>query len=185
MVNLLTGAIALFSAATLVSGKAVTFGIARKHSPTAKQAASATKNRATSFKKHTAGNSFAASSTLPNVSLENAQFSYYMPITLGTPPQDFSMVLDTGSAVLWVPDSTCSAVSCFNAQHYFNSTASSTYSRISGNTLQASYGTGSASGYLGTDTLTFGNGAVTITKQEFGQATTQSYITNNGNGTYP
>lgn len=183
MVNLLAGAIALFSAATLVSGKSVTFGIARKHSPTAKQAATASKDRAVSLKhSHAKGNSLAASSGPPTLSLQNAQFSYYMPITLGTPPQTFSMILDTGSSVLWVPDSTCSPLSCFNAQHYFNSTASSTYSRISGDTLSASYGSGSASGYLGKDTLTFGNGAVRITKQEFGQATTQASITNNGDG---
>jgi hypothetical protein len=181
MVNFLSGAIALLSAVTLVAGEAVTFDIARKHSPSAKQAATAAKNRATALTKQThAGNSLWAGHAPPTLSLQNAQYSYYMNITLGTPPQDFTMVLDTGSAVLWVADSACSPSVCVDALHYFDSSASSTYTRIANNTLEAYYGLGNATGYLGTDTLTFGNGAVKITKQEFGQATAQAYITDNG-----
>ena len=77
------------------------------------------------------------------------QLLYVAPISLGTPPQSFNVVLDTGSSNIWVPDVSCSFGGC-TGKHHFDSSKSSTYSK-NGQHFSIHYGTGSASGFLGTD----------------------------------
>jgi len=97
----------------------------------------------------------------------NAQ--YYGPITLGTPPQQFTVVFDTGSSNLWVPSSKCSILQpACDLHKRYNAGKSSTYV-ANGENFNITYGSGSMTGFLSQDTLQFGG--LTITKQVFTEAT--------------
>ncbi|KAM9330210.1 pepsin A-like [Gastrophryne carolinensis] len=79
---------------------------------------------------------------------------YFGTISIGTPPQEFSVVFDTGSANLWVPSVSCSSMACTNHQK-FNPQASSSF-QSAHETVSISYGTGSISGSLAFDTVQVG-----------------------------
>lgn len=85
----------------------------------------------------------------------------------------FEIVPDTGSSNLWVVDKACTTKACNGdpavfARDKFDTTASTTFVKET-RTFQIAYGTGSCSGYLGTDILNIGG--IQIQKQEFGVAT--------------
>ncbi|ELK05888.1 Chymosin [Pteropus alecto] len=80
---------------------------------------------------------------------------YFGKISIGTPPQDFTVVFDTGSSDLWVPSVYCKSDACKNHRR-FNSSESSTFQKL-GQPLSIQYGTGSMEGILGSDTVTVSN----------------------------
>uniref|UniRef100_A0A8B9II98 pepsin A n=1 Tax=Anser cygnoides TaxID=8845 RepID=A0A8B9II98_ANSCY len=89
---------------------------------------------------------------------------YVGTISIGTPPQEFTVIFDTGSANLWVPSVYCSSRACTNHRR-FDPARSSTY-RGTTTSVATWYGTGSMVGVLGYDTVTVGN--IQVQNQVFG-----------------
>ncbi|XP_004390476.1 chymosin-like [Trichechus manatus latirostris] len=77
---------------------------------------------------------------------------YFGKIYIGTPPQEFTVVFDTGSSDLWVPPVYCNSDACQN-HHRFNPSKASTIQNM-GHPLTSQYGTGNIQGFLGYDTVT-------------------------------
>ncbi|CAH1434423.1 unnamed protein product [Lactuca virosa] len=81
---------------------------------------------------------------------------YFGEIGIGTPPQKFKVVFDTGSSNLWVPSSECSySVSCYFHTKY-QSSQSSTY-KMNGKHAIIEYGGESISGYFSEDNIKVGD----------------------------
>ncbi|KAI0554745.1 aspartic peptidase domain-containing protein [Xylaria curta] len=104
---------------------------------------------------------------LPISNFMNAQ--YFSEISIGTPPQDFKVILDTGSSNLWVPSQSCGSIACFLHSKY-DSSSSSTYKK-NGTDFEIRYGSGSLSGFVSQDDVTIGD--LKIKGQDFAEATSE------------
>ncbi|NXX44865.1 CATE protein, partial [Tricholaema leucomelas] len=94
---------------------------------------------------------------------------YFGQISIGTPPQNFTVIFDTGSSNLWVPSIYCVSKAC--AQHpRFQPSKSSTYQAI-GTPFSIQYGTGSLTGVIGSDQVAVEG--LTVSNQQFAESVTE------------
>ncbi|PNW84254.1 hypothetical protein CHLRE_04g226850v5 [Chlamydomonas reinhardtii] len=116
------------------------------------------------------------SSDQGQVTLKNfMDAQYYGEIGLGTPPQLFNVIFDTGSANLWVPSSKCALFNIACRLHRkYNAAKSKTY-KANGTEFAIEYGTGSLDGYISQDVLTWGG--LTIKDQGFAEAINEPGLT--------
>ncbi|XP_042655970.1 cathepsin E isoform X1 [Tyto alba] len=94
---------------------------------------------------------------------------YFGQISIGTPPQNFTVIFDTGSSNLWVPSVYCVSKAC--AEHTkFQPSQSSTYQAI-GTPFSIQYGTGSLTGVIGSDQVIVEG--LTVSNQQFAESVSE------------
>lgn len=99
---------------------------------------------------------------------------YFGEIGVGSPPQNFTVIFDTGSSNLWVPSAKCHfSLACYMHPRY-KSSHSSTYKK-NGKPADIHYGTGSISGFFSQDHVEVGD--LIVEDQEFIEATKEPGIT--------
>ncbi|XP_030451755.2 aspartic proteinase oryzasin-1-like isoform X2 [Syzygium oleosum] len=98
---------------------------------------------------------------------------YYGEIGIGTPPQKFMVVFDTGSSNVWVPSSKCLfSINCYWHSRY-SARLSSTYSKI-GIPCKIHYSSGSISGVFSQDNVKVGD--IIVEDQEFVEAKKEGFL---------
>ncbi|KAF9453437.1 acid protease [Macrolepiota fuliginosa MF-IS2] len=105
--------------------------------------------------------------------IEANDVGYLATVQMGTPPQDFLLLMDSGSADLWVGAENCQSQGggdCGN-HRFLGTTASSTFVDTNA-PFSVTYGTGSVSGDIITDNLAIAG--LQLTGHTFGVATTES-----------
>ncbi len=75
------------------------------------------------------------------------EMAYFGPMQVGTPPQNFTIIFDTGSSDFWVPSVRCASQAACKGKNLYKSMNSSSYVR-DGRQFSIQYGTGAVSGYL-------------------------------------
>ncbi|KAJ1941505.1 aspartic proteinase precursor, partial [Linderina macrospora] len=85
--------------------------------------------------------------------------SYFGELSVGTPPQKFNVVFDTGSSDFWIPSIHCDSVACSTHNRFDNDKSSSFVT--SHVPFSLTYGTGGLMGQVGIDTVQMGGANVT------------------------
>ncbi|KAG7012357.1 hypothetical protein SDJN02_25109, partial [Cucurbita argyrosperma subsp. argyrosperma] len=127
------------------------------------------------FRKYNPNSNLGVSSDTDIVVLKNyLDAQYYGEIAIGTPPQKFTVIFDTGSSNLWVPSAKCLfSLAChFHAK--YKSSHSSSYKK-NGTSASIRYGTGAVSGFFSNDNVRVGD--LVVKNQDFIEATREPSLT--------
>jgi len=107
---------------------------------------------------------------------------YFGPLTIGNPPQNFTVIFDTGSSNLWVPSEKCdphigTGFACLNHRRY-DSEASDTWTE-DGTKFEIQYGTGSMVGFQSIDDVDIApfSGGLVAKQATFAEAVEEPGIT--------
>lgn len=98
-------------------------------------------------------NGYLRTGTGESVSLKNyGDAQYFGTVTIGSPPQSFQMIFDTGSSNLWVPKRGCRNCGrrVFQSKSKYNRNLSQTY-KPDGGIFNIEYGSGGVSGFFSVD----------------------------------
>ncbi|KAF9258848.1 acid protease [Marasmius fiardii PR-910] len=79
--------------------------------------------------------------------------SYFGTVNVGTPPQPFGVILDTGSSDLWLASTTCAT--CDSSTALYDSTRSSSAQNVN-RPVSITYGSGAVRGTTVTDSVSLG-----------------------------
>ncbi|THH18129.1 hypothetical protein EW146_g2804 [Bondarzewia mesenterica] len=105
--------------------------------------------------------------------IEANDVGYIATVQMGTPPRDFKLLMDSGSADLWVGSENCTSSAgggCGN--HVFLGSQSSTSFKDTNQPFQVTYGTGAVAGDIVTDDITVAG--LALAAHTFGVATQET-----------
>jgi Eukaryotic aspartyl protease len=99
----------------------------------------------------------------------NAQ--YFGVVEIGSPPQEFTVIFDTGSSNLWIPKVGCThcGIPFIGQKHKFDHDKSTTYAE-DGSDFEIMYGSGSVKGFFSLDDVLLADDIV-INAQKFAEVT--------------
>ncbi|KAJ7621353.1 acid protease [Roridomyces roridus] len=121
-----------------------------------------------------------ASATSFSVINQQGDSSYLGQVSIGTPPQAFTVILDTGSSDLFVLDTSCDQ--CSSGGPVFDATKSSSFQQTSNQPTEIDYGSGSVAGFVASDTVTMGSFSTQSQGFLIAEQITQGLIAGNVSG---
>ncbi|KAF8449369.1 acid protease [Boletus edulis BED1] len=153
---------------SLISGQSITLSRRQRTARTVEDWAAWAKNEREALAVKYGGSSLSKRSQGMNlITNQNSDDIYFGSIAIGTPPTAFHVILDTGSADLWVADANCDT-GCSHNDTSYNPASSSTFQNLS-RPFSATYGSGRAAGDLFSDVVQMAG--FSVNNQSFGSVT--------------